>query len=247
MRRSNGYIRGYIRGGALPLPTESVFEGEHHVPGFNFLGPGTNLQARERAGPPLSEPVTTKGPIAYRIDKAAKQHDYAYKAIGDKLKANVISKPEALEMAHMSDQEFINALNAIPGLSLTKELAIKAIQLKRFAEASDMLDAERFSLPKVLPPARMLDKERDGRPLVGGFIPLLMPLLAAAVSGLTSAGATALINHLTGKEHEGAGYGAGFTYKKGMSDDKKLVYAAHALDNTSPERQLTLLHKAYFK
>lgn len=240
------------------LQDPPTFPGEMHLKGMNFVGPGTNLKLREQAGPPLNQPSKLRGPVMEKVDRAAMIHDYAYKKAGDDLKSQAATKEQFLTQIHQADDEFIKSLSQIPELSLTKTLALKAIQLKKFLEQSNLLDSQTFSggsIP-ILKPAKMLMKERDGvsmskagtfstgtTDLKGGFLPAIIPFLEPILAGIASSAATALINHFSNNDKKGAGYGYGKDLPPTSDHQEKIKYITHAFDNMHPDRQINLLHK----
>lgn len=238
------------------LQDPPMFPNELHLRGMNYTGPGTQLEMREKAGPPYNQPSKLRGPIMEKVDAAAKEHDYDYKNAGEMLKSGDIGKDQFVSLIHAADDVFINTLKNIPGMDLTKATAMKAIQLKKFLEQSNIMDTATFSGAGInalatLKPARMLWKERDKRYIQGGFLPIAAPLIYAlatgAVSGLAEEGVKALIRHFSKSDHDGASYGSGLVYKPDMSTDDQMKYLVHAIDNTSPARQVDLLHKLFIK
>ena len=78
------------------------YEGEHHFPGYNYLGPGTRLDIRldENLKPKKGEePVSN-------LDARALKHDITYKEIQDEYKRDK-NKQKALNKIHRADEEFI--------------------------------------------------------------------------------------------------------------------------------------------
>ena len=88
---------------------------EKHLPGYNYLGPGTRLDIR------LDEnnlPKTGEEPIN-AIDQLAYDHDLAYQNSND------------LTERHRADIEMINGLKGLTNLSLPQKL-IRSIIIKLF-------------------------------------------------------------------------------------------------------------------
>ena len=78
------------------------YEGEHHFPGFSYLGPGSRLDIRldENLKPKKGEePINN-------LDETALKHDIAYKQIQDEYKRDK-NKQKALNKIHRADEEFI--------------------------------------------------------------------------------------------------------------------------------------------
>ena len=78
---------------------------EWHVPGYQFLGPGTKLQKRLKRG--------DKG--KNRLDRIAKQHDIDYGAA------------RSLKDKHKADRKMIKSIERLPGRKTLTEHAIKKI------------------------------------------------------------------------------------------------------------------------
>lgn len=75
------------------------FQGEMHIPGMNFAGPGTNLDARltaTEAYKDWSKPVD-------RVDNAAYHHDLAYKHFPDTATRNIADRLMIEEMDSIKD------------------------------------------------------------------------------------------------------------------------------------------------
>ena len=78
---------------------------EWHVPGYQFLGPGTKLQKRLKRG--------DKG--INRLDRIAKQHDIDYTAA------------RSLKDKHKADRKMIKSIERLQGSKTLTEHAIKKI------------------------------------------------------------------------------------------------------------------------
>jgi hypothetical protein len=187
--------------------------------------PGTNVERRKRDEMLPTKPNT---PIN-ALDSAAKKHDYAYKRITE---TPGTTHEQKVKEVHQADDEFIKELNDIPGFSLTKTIASKAIALKKFAEKRGLIPYSQFSLTGIgLYPARRLNYIADG--LVkqdGGFPPALLAFLAPIVADLTVTGIKALVNHFKG---------SGIPRTKGMTD---MHYIAKGLDLTPPNDQIEMIY-----
>lgn len=80
---------------------------EFHVPGYQFLGPGTKLKKRLARG---DQGIN-------RLDRIAKQHDIDY------------SKAKGIEDKWAADTKMVKAIDRLPGKkTLTEKLARKVIQ-----------------------------------------------------------------------------------------------------------------------
>ena len=228
--------------GLMENPPE--YPGERHAKNYHFLGPQTALEQRARDANLPSKPNT---PIN-ALDAAAKRHDYAYKATGDKLKSAAISQPEALREIHNADDAFIEELKQIPGISLTKALASKAILLKKYGEKLGVLNPEEFSLSGtgLLPPDNTLRKQKRLKQ-TGGFLPALVPFLAPILSSLAVAGVEKLISHFAEKNKKQAQEGSGISLSRSSTLDDKKRYTAHALDNMLPNQQIEYMFNNLIK
>ena len=78
---------------------------EWHVPGYQFLGPGTKLKK------PLKGGYRGKN----RLDRIAKHHDIDY------------SKARSLKDKHRADRKMIRSIEQLPGKKTITEHAIKKI------------------------------------------------------------------------------------------------------------------------
>ena len=78
---------------------------EWHVPGYQFLGPGTHLEKRLKRG--------DRG--KNRLDRIAKQHDIDY------------TQARSLKDKHRADRKMIRSIEQLPGRKTLTEHAIKKI------------------------------------------------------------------------------------------------------------------------
>jgi len=86
------------------------YPGEMHLPGMNFVGPGTRLDLRlDSSGRPKPDSIPVD-----RVDEAAYRHDVAYEAFRDTKSRNV------------ADRVMVNELNEIPNPTL-RERATRAV------------------------------------------------------------------------------------------------------------------------
>ena len=82
------------------------FEGEMHLPGHSFTGPGTRLDLRLN---PDGTPKEWSKPVD-RVDSAAYRHDLSYDRYSDTASRNV------------ADREMLNALNNIPNPTIRERI-----------------------------------------------------------------------------------------------------------------------------
>ena len=78
---------------------------EWHVPGYQFLGPGTKLQKRLKRG---DQGIN-------RLDRLAKQHDIDY------------TRAKSLKDKHRADRKMVRDIQRLPGRKTMTEQAIKKI------------------------------------------------------------------------------------------------------------------------
>ena len=83
---------------------------EFHVPGYQYLGPGTKLKKRLARGDPGIN----------RLDRIAKQHDIDY------------ARAKNLQDKWVADTRMIQSINKLPGKkTLTERLIRKIMQAKK--------------------------------------------------------------------------------------------------------------------
>ena len=83
---------------------------EYHVPGYQYLGPGTKLKKRLARGDPGKN----------RLDRIAKQHDIDY------------SRAKNLQDKWRADAKMIESINKLPGKkSLTEKVIRKIMKAKK--------------------------------------------------------------------------------------------------------------------
>lgn len=95
---------------------------ELHSPGYNYLGPGTNLHLKEEKG---ILPVN-------KLDEAAKEHDIAYekcKDLSNRHAADKILARKAKERVYAPDASLNEKVNAY--------LTSKAMTIKRLANSNN--------------------------------------------------------------------------------------------------------------
>ena len=78
---------------------------EFHWPGYQYMGPGTQLKTRLRRGDPGIN----------RLDRIAKQHDMDY------------AKAKDLKDKWMADRKMIHAIDQLPGDKTWTETAVRLI------------------------------------------------------------------------------------------------------------------------
>lgn len=206
---------------AKDLPGQPGFPGERHgvfIDGKDkgtraaFLGPQTAIKARlQRNDVPVND-----------VDAVAKAHDIAYMRAGE-----IPDKKERQNAIVAADKIFLRDIQRTKDAPLTKAIAEKAIRLKMMAEKLGVLPTTIFSggrmdpeyvteeLKKYMEPAYLLKQEAklkgsggnlpgSGSKLVGGFWPLLLPLLQSATPYLATALASAAGAYV-GKKIAGSG------------------------------------------
>ena len=93
------------KGGALDIQKVLEKTGiEFHVPGYQYLGPGTHLKKRVARDPGIN-----------RLDRIAKQHDIDY------------SKAKNLRDNSKADTKMIKAIDRLPGKKTKTERVIKRV------------------------------------------------------------------------------------------------------------------------
>lgn len=215
---------------------KAEYPGEKHMPGYHFLGPGTNLDARKRdAAKGAYTPIN-------KVDAAAKVHDLSYKKSNQKIKNKEIDQQEFMNEIHKSDEIFINSLKQIPGLNLTKLIAEKSMIIKKVAEKLNLLSPTEFSQSGGgkfndimsdlgIPPDNVLRKQKQQR---GGFLPAaLIPWIAPIVSGLAAEGINKIYEHFKNKGQKGSGI---------LTIDNKRKMVAKQLDQLAPNEQINILY-----
>jgi len=106
-RRRRGLKRKRTQeGGAVDLQKWLAKTGkEFHWPGFQYMGPGTQLAKRPKQGDPGIN----------RLDKIAKQHDIDY------------SRAKNLQDKWKADTKMIQAIDRLPGKKTKTERVVKRI------------------------------------------------------------------------------------------------------------------------
>lgn len=87
---------------------------EFHYPGYQFLGPGTDLNKPKR-------PIN-------KLDEAAKKHDYGYKRYEDA----GISNQDIYSRDSLEDTKFIKRIRALPNRSIENYLADALFTAKKY-------------------------------------------------------------------------------------------------------------------
>ena len=175
------------------------YPGEHHFPGYSYLGPHSRLDIR------LDEnlrPKQGEEPIN-QLDNIALKHDVNYKLIQDEYKKDH-NKQKALTKVHQADKEFIQEAKHSSVQPLGK-ISSGLIAMKSAAEKANIIDSKTFSglgvsfktkdgkivqfnkKEKQHDPTEKLKQLAFGAGIKKrkqkGFFPLV-PLAAAAVSGI---------------------------------------------------------------
>ena len=84
---------------------------EFHWPGYQYMGPGTNLKKRLARGDPGNN----------RLDKIAKQHDINY------------INAKTLKDKHAADKKMVNAIRRLTGRKTYTETIVKGIMKGKLA------------------------------------------------------------------------------------------------------------------
>lgn len=249
--------------GAISLTQK--YPGEKHVPGYNFLGPGTNMEERRK---PENQQKGDFTPIN-RLDAAAKKHDIQYENIQNKYK-ELGDKPKAIADIHQADKEFVEELAKMHNLSMIEKVAMNAIKLKKFMEEKDVLSTEHLSgvgIKKRLTFGELhnegkrilsdhnndafmsmkneyksyvnMDKAKKNhkkRPITGGMLPFLMPLLTMAVSTVGPIILDKIINHFSKKDTQ-SGKG------QALDGDEKMKKVISLMSKITPQKQIEIMTK----
>ena len=197
------------------------YPGEHHFPGYSYLGPGSRLDIRldENLRPKQGEEVKNS------LDAIALNHDINYKLIQDEYKKDH-NKQKALSKVHQADKEFIQEAKNSSVQPLGK-ISAGLIAGKMAAEKANIIDSKTFSglgvsfktkdgkivqfnkKEKKHDPTEKLKKLAFGagikkRKHCGGFLPLV-PLAGAVVSGIAGSLAGKIFDIIK-KKISGGGY-----------------------------------------
>jgi hypothetical protein len=137
------------------------YQGERHVPGYNYLGPGTRLDIR------LSGDVPKHGESAINdLDATALIHDVAYRDAGreyDRTK----DRTKFTRQIHQADNAFIKNAYQSKDAPATGVIVSNIMEKKRNAEILGLLDMKTFSgrgvssrkaIPKYVKLAMVLNK-----------------------------------------------------------------------------------------
>jgi len=123
-------------GGGWPF---QKYEGEHHFPGYNYLGPGTRLDIRLDDS---SKPKKGEEPIN-NLDTTALKHDITYKQIQDEYKRDK-NKQKALNKIHRADEEFIEEAKH-SNVQPLGNVSANIIKAKELGEKTGVLNTSTFS------------------------------------------------------------------------------------------------------
>ena len=158
-----------------------------------YLGPGTRIEERmNRKDPPIND-----------VDAVAKKHDIDYFNA-----SQTTDKKQRQNAIVDADKLFIKTITKTKDAPITAALAKKAIELKKWGEASGILPTSVFSgggkkelmdISKALfPPAHFLRKDGEKRQ-IGGIAPFLIPILASLAAGGAFELGSFLTKKITGK------------------------------------------------
>jgi hypothetical protein len=115
------------------------YQGERHVPGYNYLGPGTRLDIR------LSGDIPKPGESPINdLDTTALNHDVAYRNAGreyDRTK----DRTTFTKRIHQADGEFIKKAYQSKDAPATGVIVSNLMEKKRDAEILGLLDMKTFS------------------------------------------------------------------------------------------------------
>jgi len=123
-----------------PIPAISR-KGEHHQPGYNYLGPGTRIDLKVNE---FGTPRRGHEPIN-ELDSFALKHDLDYTAIQNKYKASGgMNADKRMQEIHQADKGFVgNAWNSnVQPLGMG---AAAAITGKKIGEANNVFNTVMFS------------------------------------------------------------------------------------------------------
>ena len=129
------YKNGLTYGSGLFI--DSKYPGEHHVHGYNYLGPWTRTDIRLDSNYNVKkgeEPIN-------KLDSIALSHDIAY-AKAKKEYLNDGNKEQALKKIHDSDKQFIKDASKEGTLG---KIASGVIYSKMKAEENHLIDSKTFS------------------------------------------------------------------------------------------------------
>lgn len=167
---------------------------EAHLPGYNYLGPGTKLDKRLQ-----------RGDLGINsLDEAAKEHDIAYsqsKSLSDRHKADEILENKAWERVKSKDASLGEKAAAwlVTNTMKAKRKLGMGLPPKSKRKTGGTKKGGKLVKKKV---TRKIKKRVIRVPKQGGFLPLLFPALAAlgALAGGGSAIASAVNKAKADKE-----------------------------------------------
>ena len=173
----------------LKFFTDEKYPGEHHAPGYAYLGPGTRLDIAERRA---SQPINF-------LDSVARTHDLNYERIQNDQRQHP-NKEANLKRVWAADDEFVrnaSSKQAREADPLMAPIASNLIKMKSKLEQIHVLPTQQFSgfgIPKIditnQDPAlklRILAKKYNKihNKQQGGFA-ILAPILASIAGALVS-------------------------------------------------------------
>lgn len=161
---------------------------EIHVPGYNYCGPGTKLSKRLERGDRGVNP----------LDEACKQHDIAYSKFQDIQSRNLADKElaaAAFKRVKAPDARFgekLAALGITGTMKVKNKLGMGLKRRKRKCKKS----GQGLKKKVLIRNKRHRSKQRIiPIPKVGGFLPFLLPLIAAlGAAGGGAAGIAKAVN-----------------------------------------------------
>ena len=157
---------------------------EFHIPGYNFCGPNTQLEKRLARG--------DKG--INLLDEACKEHDIAYsqfKDVTNRNRADRILTSKAFERLKSFDSRLGEKLAALAVGGIMKAKSKFGMGLRKRRKSKKGGGIKRIKRKRVIP-----------TPKLGGFLPLLLPILGAlgALAGGGSAIAKTVIDAKNAKK-----------------------------------------------
>jgi len=182
--------------------TQSKYPGEHHYPGYSYLGPGTRLDIRLDQN---NQPKAGEEPINELDAKGALPHDIAYLKIQEQYKKDH-NKQKALSAVRKADDEFIKVASNSSIQPLGK-ISAGLIKAKEIGESTGLLSTKTFSglgvkfrtkngkevnfFKKKDPTARLKQLAKISTPKTikkqeGGLNPILIPILASLAGSALS-------------------------------------------------------------
>lgn len=151
---------------------------ELHLPGYNYCGPGTKLSKRLQRGDKGVNP----------LDEACKEHDIAYSKFQDVERRNQADRELAeiaLKRVKAPDSGFGEKVAALGVGGVMKLKSKLGMGLKRRRSHASKKKKKKGGQINVMVGVKKKSKSKKRRqrildtPKIGGFLPLLLPLLGA--------------------------------------------------------------------